>query len=184
MTPEIKRMILKKAKIYRHYVKYGRRCKSAVKEAKSNYFSSSGESLNNPVITPKKYWSILHSFLHKRKIPKISPIRHNNMFLTDTLVKANTLNSFFAKQCSLFETGSELPADLLTHHRLESVNLDPANILSIIHAFDVSKAHMSGKTCLCILSKFVMNPWLSLFLIISNFRWRQGTFRGIGKEAI
>ena len=38
-------------------------------------------------------------------------------------------------------TGSELPVDyLLTHHRLESVNLDPAKILSIIRAFDVCKA--------------------------------------------
>ena len=29
---------------------------------------------------------------------------------------------------------------MLPHHRLESVNLDPAKILSIIRAFDVSKA--------------------------------------------
>ena len=107
MTPEIKRMILEKTKIYRRYVKHGRsiadyqilpditsRCKIAIKEAKSNYFSRLGESLNDPVITPKKYWSILHGFLHKRKIPKIPPIRHNNTFLIDTLVKANTFNSF------------------------------------------------------------------------------------------
>ena len=58
------------------------------------------------------------------------------------MVKTNTFNSFFAKECSLIETGSELPADyLLTHHRLEPVNLDSAKILSIIRAFDVSKAH-------------------------------------------
>ena len=109
--------LLEKEKIYRRYVKHGRsiadyqilrditlKCKSAIKEAKSNYFSRLGESLNDPAITPKKYWSILHRFLHKRKIPKIPPIRHNNTFLTDTLVKANTFNSFFAKQCSLIET--------------------------------------------------------------------------------
>ena len=110
MTPEIKRMVLEKAKTCRRYVKHGRsiadyqilpditsRCKSAIKEAKSNYFSRLGESLNDPAITPKKYWSILHSFLYKRKIPKIPPIRHNSMFLTDTMVKANTFNSFFVK---------------------------------------------------------------------------------------
>ena len=35
-----------------------------------------------------------------------------------------------------------MPAEyLLTHHRLESVNLDPAKILSVICSFDVSKAH-------------------------------------------
>ena len=67
MTPEIKRMILEKVKIYRCYVKHGQsiadnqnlrditsRCKSAIKEAKSNYFSRLGESLNDPAITPKK----------------------------------------------------------------------------------------------------------------------------------
>ena len=153
MTSEIKRMILEKPKSYRRYVKHGRsiadyqilrditsRCKSAIKETKSNYFSRLGESLNDPAITPKKYWLILYSFLHRRKMPKIPTIRHDNTFLTNTLVKANTFNSFFAKQCSLNETGSELPLDyLLTHHRLESVNLDVAKILSIICAFDVNK---------------------------------------------
>ena len=96
MTSEIKIMILEKPKMYRRYVKHGRsiadyqilgditsRCKSAIKGAKSNYFSLLGESLNDPAVTPKKYWSILHRFLLKRKIPKISPIRHNNTFLTD-----------------------------------------------------------------------------------------------------
>ena len=96
--------------------------------------------MNDQSFTLKEYWSILHRFLHMRKIPKIPPLRHNNTFLTDTLVKANTFNSVFAKQCSLIETRSELPAEyLLTHHRLESVNLDQAKILSIIRAFDVSK---------------------------------------------
>ena len=107
MTPEIKRMILEKAKIYRRYVKHSRsiadyqilcdvtsRCKSVIKETKSNYFSRFGESLNDPAITPKRYWLILHSFPHKHKIPKIAPIRHSSTFLTDTLVKANSFNYF------------------------------------------------------------------------------------------
>ena len=91
MTPEIKRMIHEKAKIYLRYVKHGqniadnqilrdiiRRCKRAIKEGKSNYFSRLRESLNGPAITPKKYWPTLPRFLHKRKIPKNSPNRHNN----------------------------------------------------------------------------------------------------------
>ena len=42
----------------------------------------------------------------------------------------------------LIGTSSKLPADdLLTYHRLESVNLDLAKIISIIRAFDVSKVH-------------------------------------------
>ena len=83
MTPEIKGMVLQKAKIYQRYVKHGRsiadnqilcditsRFKSVIKEAKSNYFIRLGESWNDPAIIPKMYWSILHSFLHKCKIPQ------------------------------------------------------------------------------------------------------------------
>ena len=109
MTPKIKRIILEKAKVYRHYVKHGcsiadyqslrdiiSRCKNAIKETKSNYFSHLGESFNDPAITPKKHWSILPRFLHKHKIPKIPSIRHYNTFLTDTLVIANAF-IFFCK---------------------------------------------------------------------------------------
>ena len=45
-------------------------------------------------------------------------------------------------QSNVKQRGSELPADyLLTHYRLESINLDPAKIISIIYGFDVSQAH-------------------------------------------
>ena len=154
MTPDIKSMVPEKAKVYQRYLKHGRsiadyqilrditsRCKSAIKETKSNYFSGLGESLNDPAITPEKYVDV-KQFSIEGKNTKNSSQRHNNTFVTDTIVKANTFNSFLANQCSLIERGSELPADyLLTHHRLDSVNLDPAKSISIIHAFDVSKAH-------------------------------------------
>ena len=119
------------------------RCKSAIKEVKFNYFFRLGESLNDSAITPKKYWWILHSFLHKQKIPNIPPICHNNMFVFNWyLGKSEYLQLFFAKQCSSIETDTELLADYpLTHNPLESVNLDPVKFLSIICAFNVSKVH-------------------------------------------
>ena len=130
--------------------------------------------MNYQAITPKKYWLILLSFLHKRKIPKFPPIRHNNTFLIDTIVKANTFNSFFAKQCSLIETDSELPADyLLTHHRLESVNLDPAKTISIIRAFDVSKAHGWDDMSVCmvkIYNESLVKPLFKYFPIFVRDR--------------
>ena len=68
VTPEIKGMVLQKVKIYQRYFKHGRsiadyqilcditsRFKSAIKEAKSNYFLHLGESWNDPAITPKMY---------------------------------------------------------------------------------------------------------------------------------
>ena len=66
------------------------------------------------------------------------------------MVKGNTFNSFFTEQCSLIETTGELSAEyLLTYHCLQSVNLDPAKILSIICAFDVSKAHRWDNVSMC-----------------------------------
>ena len=86
MTPEIKRMILEKAKIYRRYVKHGRniadyqilrnitsRCKSVIKEAKSNYFSRLGESLNGPAITPKNTGQSYTDFCISAKYLKLLP---------------------------------------------------------------------------------------------------------------
>ena len=106
MTSEI-RMISEKAKIYRRYVKHGPsipdyqilrditlRCKSAIKEAKSNYFCCLGESLNAQQLLLRNTSQSYIVYFHMRKISKIPSIRHNNTFLTDTLVKANTFNSF------------------------------------------------------------------------------------------
>ena len=68
-------MILEKAKIYRRYVKKGRkaldyqclresisRCRNAINEAKKEYYTNLAYSLNDPGIGTKRYWSILHHF--------------------------------------------------------------------------------------------------------------------------
>ena len=149
--------------------------------------------MNDPAITPKKNWSILHRFLNKPKIAQIPPIRHSNTFLTGTLVKASTFNSFFAQQCSLIETGSELPAEyLLTHHRLESINLDPAKILSVIRAFDVSKAHgwdHLSVRMVKICDESLVNPLFNIFqfsLETGNFPsyWKRGNIVPVHKKGI
>ena len=126
-----------------------------------------------------------------RKISKIPPTRHNNTFLTDTLVKANTFNSFFAKQSSLIETGSEVPAAYqLTHHHLESVNLDPGKILSIIRAFDVSKVHGWNDVSVRmvkICDEFLIKPLFNIYqfsLEAGNFpsNWKGGNIVRVHKK--
>ena len=47
-------------------------------------------------------------FLNNRKIPVIPPLFCNNKFVTDFKEKAEFLNSFFAKQCSLIENATKL----------------------------------------------------------------------------
>ena len=171
----------KDAKIYKRYVKNGRnafnyqtlcnfsaRCKVAIDEAKFNYFTRLGNELNNPDIGSKKYWSILNQILHKRKIPKILPIQNSrNILITDVSEKANIFNHFFANQCSLIETDSELPPDLFhTDQRLENVNFDEAKLLSLMRALNVDKAHGWDEISLHmvrITSESLVKPLIGIF---------------------
>ena len=156
MTAEVKRVLLEKGKIYERYVKRGRRqedfetlceaqsrSRKAVKDAKRAYYSRLADSLNDPNLKSKKYWSIINQFLHKKKAPRIPPIRDNsNNLVSDTLGKANTFNQFFANQCSLINTDSVLPAETLaTNLSLEGVNFDKAKILALIKGLNANKAH-------------------------------------------
>ncbi len=156
MTPEIKRMILEKAKIYRRFVKNGRnlidhqalrdstfRCRDAIKAAKENYFVELGNILNDPNTGPKKYWSTLNKLIHKHKLTKIPPIRNaNNNLVTDVSEKANVFNTFFASQCALIDNGSVLPFSVQApNHHLNTINFNEAKILAFIRALDVNKAH-------------------------------------------
>ena len=156
MTPGVKRIILEKAKIYRRYVKNGRnradylalreitfRCKAAICDAKEIYFTRIANSLNDPNICSKKYWSILTNLIHGRKSMKIPPVRNSrNILVHDVFEKANVFNSFFASQCSLIDNLSVLPpvTRVLTH-RLDTVNFDEAKILAFIRALNINKAH-------------------------------------------
>ena len=103
------------------------------------------------------------------------------------MVKANIFNPFFKNQCSLIETGSELPAEyLLTHHRLVSANLDPAKILSVI----VSKAHGWDNVSVRIVKlcdESLVKPLFNIFqfsLETRNFPtyWKRGNIVPVHKK--
>ena len=65
--------------------------------------------LINTQKSSKAYLSLLKGFLNNKKILFITPLFHENHFITDFKEKAELLNSFFAKQCSLIRNDSELP---------------------------------------------------------------------------
>ena len=99
--------------------------------------------LTNVQRNSKTYWSLLNRFLNNRKIPLISPLFHENKFMTDFKVKAKLFNSFFATQSSLIKNSSKLPSHLhyLTYNRLSSVRFSQDNIAKIIQNLDPNKAH-------------------------------------------
>ena len=105
--------------------------------------------------------------------------------------KSEYIQLFFAKQCSLIETGSELPAEyLLTHYRLELVNLDPAKILSIICAFNNSKAHGWDNVSVCMVNicdESLVKPLFNIFQFLletGNFpsNWKRGNIVQVHKK--
>ena len=77
------------------------------------------------------------------KTPKIPPIRSDrNILVSDVSEKASIFNSYFAKQCSLIDTGSILPPEqFLTGLRLENLEFNEDKIESLINSLNVSKAH-------------------------------------------
>ena len=197
MNPEIKHLILDKAKIYRKYVKNGKqdcdfqslrevqaRCKALIKERKQNYYQKLSNSLNDPQILPKKYWSILHRFLNIRKSPTIPPIRHNDKMVTDISEKANIFNSFFAKQCSILKTDSILPNKLtyFTNKQLNTATFEADKILSIIRSLDINKAHGCDDISvrmIKICDKSIINPLTNIFNTAQEFEtfpssWKRG----------
>ena len=155
MTVEIKRVLLEKAKIYKKYVKNGRtdgdhnllrnitfKCRDLIRQAKEGYFFSLGKQLCDPNLDPKRYQSILHKFLNKRKIPQIPPLNNNDSFVTNFADKAELFNTFFAKQCTLIDTPSTLPQfSYATHHRLNTIDFVPEKLTSIIKTLNPNKAH-------------------------------------------
>ena len=63
--------------------------------------------------------------------------------MTDFKEKAELFNAFFAKQCSLIKSNSQLPSHLhyLTDNRLSSASFSQDNIAKMIQKFDPNKAH-------------------------------------------
>ena len=51
-------------------------------------------------------------FLKQKNLPLIPQLFHENKFVTYFLEKAEPLNSFFSKQCSLINNRSTLPTHM------------------------------------------------------------------------
>ena len=105
-------------------------CSSEILIAKETYLINEGKKLNDPLLGPKKYWSILNRFLNKKKIPLIPPIFHDGHFVTDVRLKADLFNNFFASNGTPVVNDSELP-DIYyrTNARLSEIYVNGAMVI-------------------------------------------------------
>ena len=146
-----------KNKLYKQYIKNGRfksdfvfieslvnEINELISNAKNLYYVNFAKKLNNPLLQVKTYWSILKTFYNDKKFPLILPLLIDDKFVTDIQAKANILNKFFADQCTPLKNNSMLPTNQLfiTQAMLRSLDFNEGQILKIIRALNINKAHV------------------------------------------
>ena len=140
-----------------------------VYSSKEKYLSRLGKNLNNPLIAPKTYWSVLNNFLGKRKIPLIPPLLINGIFVTDFKCKANIFNDSFANQCKVMHNSSILPLfSPVINNTLDHLVIDPLEIISIIKSLKPNKAHGSDEISIRMVSICSEKSLLPLMLIFNK----------------
>ena len=114
-----------------------------ISSTRNVYYDNLAKKLNNPPLQVKTYWSILKTFYNKKNIPLIPPLLVDNNFVTDIQTKANIFNTFFAEQCTPLNNSSVLPVNqmFLTQSRLNFINFNEDEILKVIRALNIHKAH-------------------------------------------
>ena len=154
---EIKNKIKWKNGIYKNCTRKGSpndylRLQNAIQEVsnmissrKEDYYNKLSKKLNNPKTSSKTYWSILKTFYNGRKVPLIPPLLINDHLVSDLKSKADyfMFNEFFCDQCTPIVNNSEIPQTIsfLTNERFSSIEFDDQDIVKIIRALDISKAH-------------------------------------------
>ena len=136
--------------------------------SKERYYSRLSKKLMEPSTSPKTYWSVLKSFHNNKKIPCIPPIFHENRFVTNFKEKAELFNSFFAKQCSIIDNGSEIPSFLhpKTDKSLSNITFTEKDIEKVKQSLDPNKAHghdMISIHMLKICGKSIIKPLLMIY---------------------
>ena len=113
-----------------------------VDNAKNNYYNLAN-TLSNPSSSSKTYWSILKLFCNNKKIPLIPPILVGNKLESDFKLKANYFNKYFASKCTPMNNDSSLSSsfEFYSQSRLSSLNIIEDNILKIVRALNINKAH-------------------------------------------
>ena len=155
VTENIKKLSKNKSKLYKLYIKSGRKIgvyekllnmtnniTTEISNSKKNYFDNLAEKLSDLKLN-RGYWGILKSFTNWKKIPIIPPPLINNQLVTNFNKKANNFDKHFSNKCSVIDNSSKLPMDQApyTTSLLSSVDIKESDILNILKSLDVNKVY-------------------------------------------
>ena len=140
----------------------------SIEASKERYYSRLSKILMEPSTSPKTYWSVLKSFHNNKKIPCILPTFHENSFVTNFREKAELFNSFFAKQCSIIDNGSEIPYFLhpKTDKFLSNITFTKKDIEKVLQNLDSNKGQVHDRTSMRMLKicgKSIIKPLLIIY---------------------
>ena len=157
---------------------------SIISQRKNEYYSRLAKKLNDPRTNAKTYWSILKTFFNGRKIPVITPLLIDGKLVSDFKEKANKFNEFFSCQCTPLNNGSKCPSqpNFVTNERLSSVVFDDQDVIKIIRALNISKAHGHDDISIRMIKICDSALVKPLSIIFSNCL-RTGTFPHIWKKS-
>ena len=98
-------------------------------------------------------------------------------FVADFQEKANIFSPFFAKQCTLVSNNSVLPSEFtyMTEERIQSINFSESDVIKIIRALDVNKAHDHDNISVR-MTKLCTNSVIHLLTLIFQNSMAAGTF--------
>jgi hypothetical protein len=100
-------------------------------------------TLNDPNLAPKKYWSLVKRIYGSKKGLGIPVIEKDDNQLTTSTAKAKAFTEFFQEQQTLHvPEGHLLPPEIrLTDQTLDSVSATPAEISKVLKSLETGKAH-------------------------------------------
>ena len=137
-------------------------------QTKALYYEKLAREPNNPLLPAKTYWLILKTFYKGKKVSLIPPVLIDDKFITDIKTKANIFNKFFADQCTPLKNNDILTTNqiFLTQARLEFLEFNEGEILKIIRALNINKAHGHddiSTSMIKICNKSLLKPLTILF---------------------
>ena len=151
-------------------------------KSKDDYRKQLARKVTNLKTSSKTYWSILKTFCNGRNFPLIPLLVINNKLEVDFKRKADHFNNFFASKCTPLQNDSVLPA-LLEHEcdaRLSKINFSDDQILKILRALDINKAHGHDEISMRMLKlcdKFIITRLSILFQNCIDTRTFPDTWR-------
>ncbi len=114
---------------------------SKIRYSKDLQSTKRNETLCNPKVASKKWWSTYKKIISENDPSTIGPLMNVNKVIADDLTKANLLNNFFVSQSTLDESKAQLPTN--PPHSQYTINqkiITPLDVYTILVELDVSKA--------------------------------------------